>query len=123
MGIKGEPGGRADSPFTRDPRIEEDADFYERLGVDKDTSDRDIRKAFLTLAKKHHSDAAGGDDNKAKLLGEAYDGIRDSERRAAYQQVRSEAAHAAGQGFPDFSYGSIIGNWDGTPTPRNRPKY
>ncbi len=59
--------------------------YYDILGVKKDASADDIKKAFRRLARKHHPDA-GGDEEKFKEINEAYEVLSDSEKRAQYDQ-------------------------------------
>ena len=59
--------------------------YYEVLGVKKDASAEEIKKAFRRLARKHHPDA-GGSEEKFKELNEAYEVLSDAEKRAQYDQ-------------------------------------
>ena len=59
---------------------------YETLGVDRNASKDDIRKAYYTLARKHHPDREGGDENKFKLINEANEILSDSKAREKYDQ-------------------------------------
>jgi molecular chaperone DnaJ len=77
-------------------------DYYEILGVAKDASEDDIRKAFRKLAHKYHPDKTGGDkkaEEQFKEIGEAYAVLSDPEKRAKYDQF----GHA-GAGFQDFDW-------------------
>jgi len=61
-------------------------DPYEVLGVSKGASDTEIKKAFRTLAKKHHPDTKGGDAGAQKRFQEisaAYDILGDKEKRTS----------------------------------------
>ena len=66
-------------------------DYYETLGVTKNASEEDIKKAYRKLAMKHHPDRNQGDDakkaeEKFKEAKEAYEMLSDAQKRAAYDQ-------------------------------------
>jgi curved DNA-binding protein CbpA len=58
--------------------------FYDRLGVSPQASTDDIRRAFRQSAKKLHPDLADGTDAQMRQLNEAYETLRDPDRRTAY---------------------------------------
>ncbi len=60
-------------------------DYYKILGVSKDATADEIKKAFRKLARTHHPDA-GGDEAKFKEINEAYEVLSDEEKRALYDQ-------------------------------------
>ena len=88
-------------------------DYYETLGVARDASEQDLKSAFRRLAKEHHPDRNPGDkgaEQKFKELNEAYEALKDPQKRAAYDRFghaafeggRGGAAGAHGFG-PDFA--------------------
>ena len=82
-------------------------DFYDVLGVAKNASDDDIKKAYRKLAMKYHPDRNQGDDTDAKKaeekfkeVKEAYEMLSDSQKRAAYDQYGHAGVDPnAGGGF------------------------
>jgi DnaJ-class molecular chaperone len=83
-----------------DPR----ADYYKTLGVKKDASDAQLKKAYRELAKKYHPDATGGDKAKEvrfKEVSKAYDILGNKEKRAQYDAYRTGGfASGPGAGSP-----------------------
>lgn len=88
-------------------------DPYSVLGVAKNASDAEIKKAFRALAKKHHPDTKGGDAASAKKFQEisaAYDILGDKEKRAKYDRGEIDAGgnpryDAGGRGFEGSPFG------------------
>ncbi|MDB6072974.1 MAG: dnaJ [Verrucomicrobiaceae bacterium] len=75
-------------------------DYYEVLGVSKDISAEDLKKAYRKLAVQYHPDKNPGDktaEDKFKEVGEAYDILSDADKRAAYDRY-GHAAFAGGMG-------------------------
>ncbi len=64
-------------------------DYYEVLGIHRDATQDDIRKAYRTLARKYHPDVSdeSGAEEKFKEVGEAYEVLKDPEKRTAYNQL------------------------------------
>ncbi len=74
-------------------------DYYQTLGVNKSASSEEIQKAYRKLARKFHPDLNKGKDaeDKFKQLSEAYEVLKDSEKRARYDQFGSQ--YQGGQDF------------------------
>ncbi len=105
-------------------------DFYDTLGVARNASTDDIKKAFRTLAHKYHPDKKGGDEKKFKEVSEAYGVLSDDKKRAEYDSYGrvfndaggGPAGGAGGFGgfdfsgftegvnFQDFDIGDIFGD-------------
>ena len=75
----------------------EKRDYYEVLGVDKNASEKDIKKAYRKLAMKYHPDVSEeeGAEEKFKEVSEAYAVLSDDEKRQRYDQF----GHAGMDGF------------------------
>ena len=94
---------------------EEKRDYYEVLGVSKDATEQDIKKAYRVLAKKYHPDANPGDkqaEAKFKEASEAYAVLSDADKRAKYDRYGHSAFDQAGgaSGFEGFDMGDIFGD-------------
>lgn len=92
-------------------------DYYEVLGVPKNASDADIKKAFRTVAKKYHPDAHPGDkecEEKFKEAQEAYAVLSDADKRRQYDQFGHAAfdgtGGAGGFDFSGMDMGDIFGD-------------
>lgn len=72
-------------------------DYYEVLGVSKDASADEIKKAFRRLAIEHHPDR-GGDEEKFKEINEAYEVLKDPEKRKRYDQFGHAGVGNGGNG-------------------------
>jgi DnaJ-class molecular chaperone len=70
-------------------------DHYSTLGVPRNASQEDIKKAYRSLAMKYHPDR-GGDTNKFKEIEEAYRVLSDAGSRANYDQPKQHSQHMAG---------------------------
>ncbi len=83
---------------------------YKTLGVDKNASDADIKKAYRRLAMKYHPDKGGdkADEKKFKEVTAAYEILGDKQKRAQYDQFGSVGAGpAGGAGFGGFDFGGF----------------
>ncbi len=95
----------------------EKRDYYEILGVHKNASETEIKKAFRKLAIQHHPDKNPGDkeaEEKFKEATEAYEVLSDAQKRAQYDQFGhagvSGAGGFSGGGFGGFGAGSPFGD-------------
>lgn len=82
-------------------------DYYEVLGIKKDASADEIKKAFRKAAVKHHPDKEGGDETKFKEASEAYEVLKDQTKRQRYDQfghagVGGNASGPGGNPFEGF---------------------
>jgi molecular chaperone DnaJ len=90
-------------------------DYYEILGVSKDTDDKDIKKAYRRVAMKYHPDRNSDDpkaEDKFKEASEAYEILMDSEKRAAYDQYGHAGVDPSmgGGGFGGGNFSDIFGD-------------
>ena len=76
-------------------------DYYKILGVNKDASEEEIKKAFRKLAHVHHPDKSGGNEAKFKEASEAYEVLSDKKKRAQYDAFGS-AGSSTGSGQAGF---------------------
>jgi molecular chaperone DnaJ len=116
-------------------------DYYEILGVGKDASPDEIKKAFRRLAVQHHPDKEGGDEAKFKEINEAYEVLKDSSKRQRYDQFGHAGVGGASGGGPagnpfgggfngqnvnfdfgDLGLGDIFGNFFGGQQQRRGPR-
>jgi len=86
-------------------------DYYQILGISKKASSSEVKKAYHTLAHKHHPDK-GGDEKKFKEINEAYQVLSDKAKRAQYDRFgRVFDTQRTGQGpGPGFDFSSVWGS-------------
>ncbi|MEE9098174.1 DnaJ C-terminal domain-containing protein [Pseudarthrobacter phenanthrenivorans] len=93
-----------------------DKDFYKILGVAKDASDADIKKAYRKLARQHHPDTNAGNaasEKKFKDISEAYSVLSDPDERQQYDAIRAMGSGArfapGGAGAPNGGFEDMFG--------------
>ena len=88
-------------------------DYYEVLGIGKDASADEIKKAFRKAAIAHHPDKEGGDEAKFKEVNEAYEVLKDSQKRQRYDQFGHAGVGGASGGGNPFEGFSGFGGGQG----------
>ena len=88
-------------------------DYYEILGVEAGAGEAEIKTAYRRLARKYHPDVSKekGAEERFKAINEAYEVLRDKEKRAAYDQLKAQG-YRPGEEFrppPDFGQGGFGG--------------
>ena len=87
-------------------------DFYETLGVSRSADEKELKSAFRKLAMKYHPDRNPGDqeaERKFKEIGEAYEFLKDPQKRAAYDRFGHAAFEQGGGGGPGGMGGGMGG--------------
>lgn len=88
-------------------------DYYGILGIEKNASKDDIKKAYRNLAKKYHPDANPGDksaEDKFKDINEAYEVLSDDEKKNQYDNFGNQTHFQGGSDFDPSQYGFGRGN-------------
>lgn len=92
-------------------------DYYEVLGINKNASDDEIRKAYRKLAKKYHPDVNKGKEEEAekkfKEVTEAYEVLSDSEKKKMYDTFGHVGPEGPGSGGGYYSYGPGFSGFSG----------
>ena len=82
-------------------------DYYDVLGVSKNSTQAEIKKAYRQIAMKYHPDRNQGDsesEEKFKEASEAYSVLGNEEKKSKYDQFGFNGLNSQGQGFSDFSF-------------------
>ena len=91
-------------------------EYYDRLGVSKDASQDEIKRAYRKMSKKYHPDInkEPGAEEKYKEVQEAYETLSDDQKRAAYDQYGPDGANGLGGqgGFGGFDGGAGFGGFE-----------
>ncbi|MFH1162253.1 MAG: molecular chaperone DnaJ [Candidatus Jorgensenbacteria bacterium] len=82
-------------------------DYYKTLGVSRDASEEDIKKAYRRLAHQHHPDKTGGSDAKFKELNEAYQVLGNSEKRSQYDRFGTVFSSGGGPAYGGEGFGGF----------------
>ncbi|XP_032087682.1 dnaJ homolog subfamily B member 12 isoform X1 [Thamnophis elegans] len=108
----GEAGGDTSKGYTQDQvgavkRVKQCKDYYEILGVGRDASDEDLKKAYRKLALKFHPDKnhAPGATEAFKAIGNAYAVLSNPEKRKQYDQFGDAKVSSTRHGHADFNRG------------------
>lgn len=98
-------------------------DYYEILGVSRNASKDEIKKAFRKIAHKYHPDKEGGDEQKFKEASEAYSVLSDDKKRAEYDTYGrvfngaegggGAGPQGAGAGFGGFDFSNFASGFEG----------
>ncbi len=87
-------------------------DYYKILGIERNASDEEIKKAFRSLAHKYHPDKEGGNEAKFKEINEAYQVLGDPKKKSQYDQF-GQTFDQGGGGFGGQGFGGFQGaNFD-----------
>ncbi|PIR88444.1 MAG: molecular chaperone DnaJ [Candidatus Harrisonbacteria bacterium CG10_big_fil_rev_8_21_14_0_10_44_23] len=90
------------------------ADYYKILGLEKNASEEEIKKAYRKLAHQHHPDKGGGDTKKFKELNEAYQVLSNKEKRSQYDKFGRVFDGQPGQNGPGgFNFNQGFNGFEG----------
>ena len=90
-------------------------DYYSTLGINRNASQDEIKKAYKKMSMQHHPDRTGGDDSKFKEINEAYQTLNDPQKKQMYDQfgTTDPRQHQYRSGDFEFNFnGSPFGGMD-----------
>jgi curved DNA-binding protein len=89
-------------------------DYYDTLGVEPNAGEAEIKSAYRRLARKFHPDVSKepGAEEKFKAVNEAYEALRDPEKRKAYDQLRTRGYRPGDEVQPPGGFGGGSGDFD-----------
>ena len=90
-------------------------DYYSTLGINKNASQDEIKKAYKKMSMQHHPDRTGGDDSKFKEINEAYQTLNDPQKKQMYDQFGTADPRQQQYRSGDFEFnfnGSSFGGMD-----------
>jgi DnaJ-class molecular chaperone len=85
-------------------------DYYSTLGVNKNASQDEIKKAYKKMSMQHHPDRTGGDDSKFKEINEAYQTLNDPQKKQMYDQFGTADPRQRQYNSQNFEF-----NFNGSP--------
>jgi curved DNA-binding protein len=89
-------------------------DYYQTLGVNKNASQDEIKKAYRKMSMKHHPDR-GGDEKQFKQINEAYATLSDSQKKAQYDNPHQHQAYHFNSGDVNDIFEQMFGGFGGAP--------
>merc|ERR1719187_1934860 len=113
-GMHGGPGGRMqeDEPIDTNKH-------YETLGITKDATQGQVKKAFRKLATKYHPDRPTGDEEKFKGIQSAYEILSDPDKRQVYDEYGDKGVQ---QGVPTDPFSGLFGGPRRSNRKKEKPK-
>jgi DnaJ-class molecular chaperone len=85
-------------------------DYYSTLGINRNASQEEIKKAYKKMSMQHHPDRTGGDDSKFKEINEAYQNLSDPQKKQMYDQFGTADPRQQQYRSGDFEF-----NFNGSP--------
>lgn len=87
-------------------------DYYKILGISRDASQEDIKRAYRKLAHQYHPDKGGGDGTKFKEVNEAYQILSDPQKRSQYDRFGAAFEGGTSPGWDFSAFGGPASGWD-----------